>query len=76
MTLPSISLMRSIQSRSCERGQIIPARDGKAAKPVKVPGHNTVRLYVLAPGIIVSDEPWPPLNFTAPISVRQPSSKA
>jgi uncharacterized protein (DUF927 family) len=35
-----------------ERGLIIPAGDGKAAKPVKVPGHGTVRLYVLAPGII------------------------
>ena len=35
-----------------ERGLIIPASDGKAAKPVKVPGHGTVRLYVLAPGII------------------------
>jgi uncharacterized protein (DUF927 family) len=35
-----------------ERRQIIPAGDGKAAKPVKVPGHGTVRLYVLAPGII------------------------
>jgi uncharacterized protein (DUF927 family) len=35
-----------------ERGQIIPGGDGKAAKPVKVPGHGTVRLYVLARGII------------------------
>jgi hypothetical protein len=35
-----------------ERGLIIPAGDGEAAKPVKVPGHGTVRLYVLAPGII------------------------
>jgi putative DNA primase/helicase len=35
-----------------ERGLIIPAGDGKAAKPVKVPGHGAVRLYVLAPGII------------------------
>jgi hypothetical protein len=35
-----------------ERGQIIPARDGKAAKPVKVPGHGPMRLYVLAPRII------------------------
>jgi putative DNA primase/helicase len=34
------------------RGLIIPASDGKPAKPVKVPGHGTLRLYVLAPGII------------------------
>jgi hypothetical protein len=31
---------------------IIAGGDGKAAKPVKVPGYGTVRLYVLAPGII------------------------
>ena len=35
-----------------DRKLIIPAGDGKAAKPVKVPAHGTVRLYVLAPGII------------------------
>jgi uncharacterized protein (DUF927 family) len=34
------------------RGQIVPAGDGQAAKPVKVPGHGTMRLYVLAPEII------------------------
>jgi putative DNA primase/helicase len=35
-----------------ERRLIIPANDGRPAKPVKVPGHGTVRLYVLAPEII------------------------
>jgi len=35
-----------------ERGLIIPASDGKGAKPVKVPHHGTLRLYVLAPDII------------------------
>jgi putative DNA primase/helicase len=35
-----------------ERGLIICASDGKAAKPVNVPGHRTTRLYVLAPDII------------------------
>jgi putative DNA primase/helicase len=39
-----------------ERGLIIPASDGKAAKPVKVPGHGTLRLYVLAPVIIAEGE--------------------
>jgi putative DNA primase/helicase len=35
-----------------KRGLMMPANDGKAAKPVKVPGHRTMRLYVMAPGII------------------------
>jgi hypothetical protein len=35
-----------------ECGLIICASDNKAAKPVNVPGHRTLRLYVLAPGII------------------------
>jgi putative DNA primase/helicase len=35
-----------------ERKLIMAGGDGKAAKPVKVPGYGTVRLYVLAPGII------------------------
>jgi uncharacterized protein (DUF927 family) len=35
-----------------DRGLITPDGGGKAAKPVKVPGHGTMRLYVLAPGII------------------------
>jgi hypothetical protein len=35
-----------------DRKLMIPGGDGKAAKPVKVPGHGTMRLYVLAPGII------------------------
>lgn len=34
------------------RGLIIPAGDGKFTKPVKVPGHGTMRLCVLAPGIL------------------------
>jgi uncharacterized protein (DUF927 family) len=35
-----------------EQGLMMPANDGKLAKPVKVPGHGTMRLYVMAPGII------------------------
>jgi uncharacterized protein (DUF927 family) len=35
-----------------DRKLMIPGGDGKVAKPVKVPGHGTMRLYVLAPGII------------------------
>jgi putative DNA primase/helicase len=35
-----------------DRKLIIPGGDGKAAKPIKVPGYGTMRLYVLAPGII------------------------
>jgi hypothetical protein len=35
-----------------ERRLIICTSDGKAAKPVNVPGHRTMRLYVLALGII------------------------
>jgi hypothetical protein len=35
-----------------DRKLIIPGGDGRAAKPVKVPGYGTMRLYVLAPGII------------------------
>jgi putative DNA primase/helicase len=35
-----------------ERRLMMPANDGKLAKPVKVPGHSTIRLYVMAPGII------------------------
>jgi uncharacterized protein (DUF927 family) len=34
------------------RGLIIPSSDGKPAKPVKVPGHGAMKLYVLTPGII------------------------
>jgi uncharacterized protein (DUF927 family) len=39
-----------------ERRLIIPANDGRPAKPVKVPGVGTVRLYVLASGIIAEKE--------------------
>ena len=39
-----------------ERRLIIPANDGRPAKPVKVPGLGTVRLYVLASGIIAEKE--------------------
>jgi putative DNA primase/helicase len=38
------------------RGLIISASDGKPARPVRVPGYGTVRLYVLAPGIIAEEE--------------------
>ncbi len=47
---------RALAGAMIERGLIIPASDGKAAKPVKVPYHGTVRLYVLAPGIIAEEE--------------------
>jgi putative DNA primase/helicase len=39
-----------------ERGLIIPARDGKPGKVVKVPGHGSMRLYCLAPGILGDGE--------------------
>jgi putative DNA primase/helicase len=39
-----------------ERGLMVPANDGKPAKPMKVKGQGTMRLYVLAPGIISDEE--------------------
>jgi hypothetical protein len=54
-----------------ERGLIVPAGDGKAAKPVKVPEHGTVRLYVLAPGIIGDVEgTMPASRFSAWVGTR------
>jgi uncharacterized protein (DUF927 family) len=38
-----------------ERGLIIPDGDGRPDKLIRVPGHDRLRLYVLAPGKLASD---------------------
>jgi putative DNA primase/helicase len=38
-----------------KRGLMMPAGNGRPAKPVRVPGHGVLKLYVMAPGIICDE---------------------